>query len=90
MLKPEEVCLVCGDLQTPVFEYQDYHYYRCRSCRLVSTYPLPEEQVVEEHYSHKFVEGNYRLLQDYAEQYKSVYQTFTDVLSQTMTQQGRS
>lgn len=90
MLKPEEVCLVCGDLQTPVFEYQDYHYYRCRSCRLVSTYPLPEEQVVEEHYSHKFVEGNYRLLQDYAEQYKSVYQTFTDVLSQTMAQQDRS
>ena len=90
MLKPEEICLVCGDIQSRRFEYQEYHYYQCRSCRLVSTYPLPEEQIVEEHYSHKFVEGNYRLLQDYAEQYKSVYETFTKVLSDTMVVQGKS
>jgi 2-polyprenyl-3-methyl-5-hydroxy-6-metoxy-1,4-benzoquinol methylase len=88
MLNSDNICLVCGDLQTPRFEYQGYYYHQCQTCGLVSTYPLPEEQVVEEHYSHKFIEGNYRLLQDYAEQYRSVYQTFTEVLSKTMKGQG--
>jgi len=85
-----ELCLVCGNSQVPKFEYQGYHYYQCKLCGLVSTYPLPEEQIVAEHYSHKFVEGNYRLLQDYAEQYKSVYQTFTEVLAQVIREQGNS
>ena len=90
MLKSDQICLVCGDTQSRRFEYQGYYYYQCRSCALVSTYPLPEEQIVEEHYSHKFVEGNYRLLQDYAEQYKGVYETFTRILSDTMASQGKS
>ena len=90
MLKSDEICLVCGDLQTPKFEYQSYYYHQCQTCGLVSTYPLPEEQTVEEHYSHKFIEGNYRLLQDYAEQYRSVYQTFTEVLSKTMKGQDET
>ena len=31
-------CLVCGDDQRRMFEYQQHQYHRCASCGLVSTY----------------------------------------------------
>ena len=80
MRKLKEVCVVCGTNQRFIFEYQAYYYYRCPSCGLVSTYPLPDSAAIEAHYARKFKEGNYQLFREYSEQYIRVYSGFVQTL----------
>jgi 2-polyprenyl-3-methyl-5-hydroxy-6-metoxy-1,4-benzoquinol methylase len=83
-------CIVCGAPQRLMFLYRDYHYYRCPACHQVSTYPLPDQKTIEDHYHQKFLAGNYRLLRRYAEQYKNVYRQFVDILKTRFAAQSKS
>jgi len=63
-----------------MFHYQEHRYYRCKTCELVSTLPLPNEEAIQAHYIRKFKSGNYQLLRDYSEEYKRVYRDFVQIL----------
>jgi 2-polyprenyl-3-methyl-5-hydroxy-6-metoxy-1,4-benzoquinol methylase len=65
-----------------MFVYQEYFYYRCESCGLVSTLPLPQPEIIEAHYAKKFRQGNYKLARVFAERLKEgPYSDFTRVLT---------
>jgi SAM-dependent methyltransferase len=57
---------------------------------LVSTYPLPDPAALDAHYSTKFRDGNYRLLQAYTEQYRRVYDGFAQILARKLKARGQS
>lgn len=76
----EKICIICGKKQKFKFKYRGYHYYRCQSCGLLSTYPLPERSTIERHYTRGFEEGNYQLLRRYIRHYLPVYQKFVRVI----------
>lgn len=76
----EKICIICGKKQKLKFKYKGYHYYRCQSCGLLSTYPLPESSTIEKHYFQGFDEGNYQLLQRYIKHYISVYEKFVRII----------
>ena len=80
MSRDYKTCLVCGARQRFRFTYRAYRYYRCGACELVSTFPLPDEDMLERHYSQKYADGNYQLLREYANDYISVYRNFVAVL----------
>ena len=83
-------CLVCGDDQRRMFEYQQHQYHRCASCGLVSTYPLPDAAAIESHYADNFQHGNYQMLREQATAYSGVYRQFADALERAFTAHGRS
>jgi 2-polyprenyl-3-methyl-5-hydroxy-6-metoxy-1,4-benzoquinol methylase len=62
------------------FRRGGFHYYRCRSCGLVATHPLPTDELIDSHYRAKFESGNYSLLREFAEEYRAVYEGFSEVL----------
>ena len=82
-------CLVCTSEQHRCFRYRGHDYYRCPSCGLVTTLPLPGDAEIEAHYAGRFDEGNYRLLQDYAAQYMDVYRGLAGDLSAYLAARGR-
>ncbi len=75
-----KMCNVCNQKQEYYFSYKKYKYYKCCSCGLVTTLPLPTKVIIERHYSKRFREGNYSLLLKYEEEYKRVYQDFISIL----------
>jgi len=77
------ICTVCNSSQKRIFDYRGYQYSRCTVCRLVSTWPIPDSQTIEEHYKRKAVAGNYELLRNYSDQYRNVYEGFADIIEKT-------
>ena len=83
-------CSVCSTEQKFAFKRLGFDYYRCPSCRLVSTYPYPSDEEIEDHYRKKFNDGNYQLIQDYMQSYLSVYRDFADKLLKLYKQRGEN
>lgn len=82
-------CISCGSFQRLMFTYKKYQYYRCVKCKMVSTYPLPEDATIQSHYARKYQSGNYQLLRDYAEVYKrQVYSGFVQTLERGLTRRN--
>lgn len=75
-----EVCCVCGAAQRRLFHYGGFEYWRCRACGLVSTYPLPDNATIEEHYAGKFAAGNYALRRRFEQEYQTVERQYLDLL----------
>lgn len=73
-------CIVCAGEMRPVFGRGGHEYFRCRVCGLVSTLPVPSEGEIERHYAAGFANGNYALLQRFAESYRRVYRQFLAAL----------
>jgi SAM-dependent methyltransferase len=89
--RASEKCLVCEGHQTLIFTYKDYSYYRCGSCGLVSTFPIPSPGAIENHYAKKFQQGNYKLARVFAERLKQgPYADFLRVLSERLTAKGET
>ena len=83
------VCVLCREQQRLMFEYQNSSYFRCVGCALVSTYPVPDLAALQAHYAQKFLDGNYRLLQEYSTQYRAVYEDFARVLKRRLGRRGQ-
>lgn len=83
-MRPATQCILCGSPQRLNFQYRNFEYWRCSSCSLMSTYPLPESTAIEAHYARKFQEGNYELLRIYSEKYLDVYSGFVKVLERKL------
>lgn len=78
-------CIICNHIQKYLFTYHNnFDYYQCSSCGLVSTYPLPTTKTIKEHYKKKFQQGNYQLLRKYSNQYKRVYENFAEELEEAL------
>lgn len=73
-------CNVCLKKQKLYFTYKKFRYYKCNSCGLVSTLPLPTQRMILEHYDKKFRNGNYELLLKYENEYKQVYSDFIIII----------
>ena len=80
-------CIICSGKQILIFSYKTFHYYRCQNCQQVSTYPLPDNKMIKQHYSRRFRMGNYQLLRKYSYQYKNVYAYFVKLLKKRCEQQ---
>jgi len=76
----EETCCVCGTVQRPLFRYRGFRYWRCPTCGLVSTYPVPDNAAIEEHYAAKFTAGNYALRRRFEEEYQTVDRQYLSLL----------
>lgn len=83
------ICNVCQKKQTKYFSYRKYSYYRCSSCKLVSTLPLPTNKVIKAHYLRKFLNGNYSLLLKYDKEYRNVYKDFIKILTNIVADQNQ-
>ncbi len=88
-MNKNEKCIICKAKMGHLFAYRDYHYYRCPNCGQVSTYPLPSQRTIEDHYRLKFNQGNYLLLREYSEQYKKVYRQFLRLLKSRLGLNGK-
>lgn len=75
-----ERCCVCGAVQRQMFPYGGYRYYRCPTCGLVSTYPVPDDATIEAHYARKFRAGNYELRRRFEQQYQTVDRQYCELL----------
>jgi SAM-dependent methyltransferase len=71
-----------------MFEKNGYRYRQCRFCGLVSTYPIPEPKLIEEHYCRKFEEGNYALLRLWSHRYLSIYRNYFQLLAKRLQSYG--
>lgn len=80
MNESKRTCLVCNTEQKFIFKVKDFSFCRCTICGLVSTYPFPESDTIEEHYRKGFNEGNYRLRLEYSKEYASVYNADIKIL----------
>lgn len=83
-------CVVCGSTPSLIFNYKRHGYYRCPNCRIVSTYPLPDEAAIEAHYAAKFRKGNYQLLEEHFESYRRVYRDTVRRLQQYLEASGQT
>lgn len=86
--KYKKTCIVCHASQKLMFQYRGYYYYRCPSCSLVSTYPLPNSATIINHYRGKFKEGNYQLLNKYSKEYRRIYMGFIKILENGLKSQA--
>lgn len=84
MLKKNKICIVCGGIQKHVFEYKNFHYYKCGNCGLVSTYPLPTKSMIKQHYADKFKTGNYKVLREYSKYYLEIYKQLANILGERL------
>jgi len=75
-----EICLVCRKKQRFIFSYQNFLYYRCGNCQLVSTYPLPTTKTIKNYYENKFKKENYELSNKYSKRHKLVYTKYVKIL----------
>jgi len=75
-MRPTTPCIVCGGEQRGTFRKDGWWYCRCERCGLVSQFPLPDAETILEHYRRGFAAGNYRLLLDFAERYRPVYESY--------------
>lgn len=89
-MKEYEVCVICKADQRLMFPYRGHYYYRCQDCGQVSTYPLPSQKTIEDHYRLKFNQGNYLWLREYAAQYKKVYRQFLRILKRQLAAKDQS
>jgi 2-polyprenyl-3-methyl-5-hydroxy-6-metoxy-1,4-benzoquinol methylase len=81
-------CIVCNYPQKKIFKYKSYDYFRCVSCGLISSYPLPDEIGIKEHYEKGFNEGNYLRLRQWADQYSRIYIDLAHFLESHLLQYG--
>ncbi len=81
-------CLVCGSLMVKMFYYKSYSYYRCPMCFFVSTYPLPNKDILIKHYRDKYMDGNYNLLLNYSDDYNRVYLDFSKTIIKYINSKG--
>lgn len=77
-------CLVCQHEQLFQFKKRGFDYYRCTSCGLLSTFPLPDGATIEAHYAKAFIEGNYGLSRFYMKDYMRIYNDFVKKLEHTL------
>jgi SAM-dependent methyltransferase len=83
------ICLVCHSVQKPIFEYHGYQYTRCPACGLVSTWPVPDRETIEQHYESKARAGNYELLREYADPYRTIYEGFANIIEKNIGRRVR-
>jgi len=83
-------CIICFYNLKLIFKYKKFNYYRCSSCGLVSTLPLPSDKSIREHYQRGFIEGNYKFLREYSNQYKRVYFQFAEILEEKLSRKNIS
>ena len=82
-------CIVCSGKYQSIFTYTGFDYWRCSSCGLVATSPIPSAEKIEDYYRQTFQDGNYALLMQNPLQYEKVYAEFVDVLRNILTIEGR-
>jgi 2-polyprenyl-3-methyl-5-hydroxy-6-metoxy-1,4-benzoquinol methylase len=83
------VCLVCGARQRLLFESRKYSYYRCESCGLVSTNPIPDAGAIAAHYEKNYADGNYAVLEQLSPDYLRVYEAYVPILERALRSSGR-
>ncbi|MDQ5856883.1 MAG: methyltransferase domain-containing protein [Acidobacteriota bacterium] len=81
-------CLVCGAEQTFRFAQQGYRYYRCRSCGLISTLPVPDDETRAIHYAQRFEDGNYRVRREKPGIYDPVNRAYARLLRRELRKAG--
>lgn len=87
-IETDNNCIVCGREQLFKFRQDGYSYHRCKSCGLLSTYPTPKASDIEEHYSKRFEDGNYRLAQEFMAYYLDVYKGYVRQLERRSGEDG--
>lgn len=55
----DALCIVCASPMRHIFNRGEFNYYRCSSCRMVTTLPYPTFPQIEEHYKGGLEKGNY-------------------------------
>ncbi len=70
----DALCIVCASPMRLIFNRGEFSYYRCSSCRMVTTLPYPTFPQIEEHYKGGFEKGNYGVA---LKQGESIYQNAT-------------
>lgn len=84
-IEPAKICLVCEDKQMFFqFTKQKFDFYRCKSCGLLSTFPLPNEETIMAHYDQARKDGNYGLGKEYMKYYIQVYKDFVKKLERKL------
>lgn len=82
-------CIICKSVQQKIFSYKKFTYYKCIVCKLVSTYPLPTNQIIKKHYTKQFRKGNYKLLKDFSAQYNIIYLDFIERLEKELQKNNK-
>jgi len=83
-------CLVCNHALKKAFIYQSFSYYRCPNCGILTTFPLPDETSIEEHYAQGFKQGNYYRLLHWRDDYRKVYQDMAELIKKQLESRGFS
>ncbi len=83
------ICIVCEGKQLKKFSYHNFHYFKCKKCGLVSTYPIPTKTRIKNHYKNEFHGGNYKFLRQFSKQYTKVYQGFTEELKKYLETENK-
>ena len=70
-------CVVCGvENWRKKFNRLATDFVECTNCGLIRTEPVPSSEQISDHYTKKFVTGNYELLQRYDSDYEAIYRQF--------------
>lgn len=83
-------CIVCGSGMKKLFKYRGYDYYRCGSCRHVTTWPLPSKDALREHYKEGFEKGNYCVARRHAAVYKDAMKKMVRMIASNLSAHGKS
>lgn len=83
-------CNVCGKNQKLFFLYNKFKYFKCKKCGLVTTTPIPSEEIILQHYKNRFLNGNYSLLIKYDNEYKKVYMDFIHIIKNVLKKEKLS
>jgi 2-polyprenyl-3-methyl-5-hydroxy-6-metoxy-1,4-benzoquinol methylase len=77
-------CFICKKPLKYYFKKGKYRYYRCQSCFLVATFPVPTPKEIIEHYKNNYSFGNYMLLKKYSKNYLKNYEGMADELKKSL------
>ena len=70
-------CVSCGEKNwCEKFNRLGADFVECANCGLIRMEPIPSFEQISEHYSKKFVTGNYELLRRYEADYETIYRQF--------------
>lgn len=70
-------CVVCGEKNWwKKFNRLGTDFVECANCGLIRMEPIPSFEQISDHYSKKFVAGNYELLRRYEADYETIYRKF--------------
>ena len=84
-------CIVCASLMRHIFNRGEFSYYRCSSCRMVTTLPHPTFPQIQEHYKGGFEKGNYNVAsRRYEDTYRYAVSNFVDAIESHLLRYNQS